>query len=140
MNGQQRRKPLALLIERSQQGARTLRGDHDNVHFCRWSDELVPDVEPMHEAQRLPGAKLRRDVLAENIRRGFIGERDNQQITAFGGFGDRNRLEPVGPSSIGTATRSLAHNDLKLRVPQVQGVGSSLVAETEHGDHRIAQR
>lgn len=114
--------------------ARTLRGDHDHVDIGRRHDLVVMDVEPVGERQRGTLLEVRGDIVAVDVRLGFVRQQDHHHVGRLDRFADfLDRVAGCfGLFPRGTVLAQ-ADDDIDTGFLQVLGVGMALRTVTDDG-------
>ncbi len=96
MDGEQRRNSAALGINATDQMARALGRDHDDVDVVRRLDGLEVNAEAVRDAQHFAGMEVRLDLRLVEFALGLVGREDLDPVGALGGLIGRDHDHAVG--------------------------------------------
>ena len=115
--------------------SRPLGRDHKHVDAFGRHDLAEMDVEAVAEDQRLALGHVAGDLGVVDLRLDLIGQQNLDHIGGPGGFGCRNRIEPVGLGHLVVpGALQLADNHVEAAVTQVLRLSVPLAAVTDNRD------
>ena len=113
-----------------------LRGDHADVHACRWVDPTEVDVEAVGEHEQAAGLQVRRNLRVVDGLLCGVGHEDHDDVRLADGVGDVCDLEArLRGEGARLRARREPDDDPDARLVQVEGMGVALaaVADDRHG-------